>query len=287
MHNRRMWCTQQNAVMRNVCVFCCTEYVRLPENRDQHLDGFMTWLHENDVDTSNVQIHKFPDQGYGLQAKREMNVSIAVLAHTVMCLWCVAACVYFSRVMYLWEYPACCDYVYITGRWCGFIRRVMWLYQTCYVVTSDVSCGYVRLTWLYLMCHVVISDRSCGYAYITGRCRGYVRGMMWLYITGGWCMCGRSPVCHAEHVPYRGVLAGCPRPEWPHPRQHAPHHPRPAPAVWDAQWQLFLAAVHQYPRQPCLCIRVLCRSILSQSLLELAGRTINLWLNKKIIQGRL
>lgn len=43
-------------------------------NRDERLNAFMTWIHSNNVDTSNFEICSFENYGYGLKAKKNLSV---------------------------------------------------------------------------------------------------------------------------------------------------------------------------------------------------------------------
>ena len=38
--------------------------------------GFMTWLHDNGVNTDRVSIDNFEVEGYGLKAEKEVEVCI-------------------------------------------------------------------------------------------------------------------------------------------------------------------------------------------------------------------
>lgn len=55
-------------------VLCVPDYVSASCKRDDHVDSFLTWLHENNVNTDRVSIEKFEVEGYGLKAEREIEV---------------------------------------------------------------------------------------------------------------------------------------------------------------------------------------------------------------------
>ncbi|CAH1792481.1 unnamed protein product [Owenia fusiformis] len=41
-------------------------------NRADHFKGFMTWVEQHGVDTSNVEVYNFPETGYGLRATKDI-----------------------------------------------------------------------------------------------------------------------------------------------------------------------------------------------------------------------
>ena len=51
--------------------------------REEHFDKFITWLHENGVDTSCVSIKQF-HEGYGLQANKDVEVCKLPNNHLVL-----------------------------------------------------------------------------------------------------------------------------------------------------------------------------------------------------------
>ena len=42
-------------------------------NREEHFDEFMTWLHDNGVETTCVSVEQF-DEGYGLKSNKDVEV---------------------------------------------------------------------------------------------------------------------------------------------------------------------------------------------------------------------
>ena len=55
-------------------IYFASEYVKLPDSREQHMAEFMEWMNQNGTETTCVEIHKFPSQGYGLKATKSIDV---------------------------------------------------------------------------------------------------------------------------------------------------------------------------------------------------------------------
>ena len=47
-------------------------------NREEHLNDFWRWLHDNGVDTSKFSITSFDNYGLGLEAKEDLPVSLSI-----------------------------------------------------------------------------------------------------------------------------------------------------------------------------------------------------------------